>query len=332
MKRILSLMIAVVMLLSAFSVSAASGSYDLYWQSSEDHSYVKAVVNGVYEYDDYTDRYQPELIVEVGTTLTIQIPLVYMVIIDPSMNPDKLWYAENNLAYSVSENGVGVDTGACTVTNLNAATYTDEYGTAWTYYKSGITICFNKPGKYNIEGFLARTPEVDLMVYHDFYQAITVVDKGSIAEMHTAHYTDSTVLVNGAPVSFEAYNIGGNNYFKLRDLAMALNGTGKQFEVTWNAEEGAIYINPGQAYTPVGGELVAGNGMDKECDPSRSSLFCYTQTYYGRIPYVLEAKAYTINGNNYFKLRDLCSALDVGVTWDEATSTIGIDTSIPYAE
>lgn len=38
--------------------------------------------------------------------------------------------------------------------------------------------------------------------------------------------------------------------------------------------------------------------------------------------------AYTINGNNYFKLRDLAAVMNFGVTWDNATSTIGIDTNL----
>ena len=42
--------------------------------------------------------------------------------------------------------------------------------------------------------------------------------------------------------------------------------------------------------------------------------------------------AYTISGSNYFKLRDICALLNVGITWDNDTSTIGIDTSVGYAE
>jgi hypothetical protein len=57
----------------------------------------------------------------------------------------------------------------------------------------------------------------------------------------TAKPTTANVLVNGIAVKFEAYNIGGNNYFKLRDLAMALSGTGKQFDVSWDAAENAIF-------------------------------------------------------------------------------------------
>ena len=71
--------------------------------------------------------------------------------------------------------------------------------------------------------------------------------------------TASAVLVNGERVEFDAYNIAGNNYFKLRDLAYALNGTDKQFEVGYDAERNAVILTGGQAYTPVGGEMSAGN-------------------------------------------------------------------------
>jgi len=43
----------------------------------------------------------------------------------------------------------------------------------------------------------------------------------------TVNPTTSKVLVNGKIVEFEAYNINGYNYFKLRDLAQAVNNTEK---------------------------------------------------------------------------------------------------------
>ena len=52
--------------------------------------------------------------------------------------------------------------------------------------------------------------------------------------------TTSKILVNGKSVTFDAYNINGSNYFKLRDLAYVLNGTQKQFEVTYDAEKKAV--------------------------------------------------------------------------------------------
>jgi uncharacterized repeat protein (TIGR01451 family) len=42
--------------------------------------------------------------------------------------------------------------------------------------------------------------------------------------------------------------------------------------------------------------------------------------------------AYNIEGNNYFRLRDIGEALDFGVTWDSAKNTVVIDTSKGYTE
>ena len=39
---------------------------------------------------------------------------------------------------------------------------------------------------------------------------------------------------------------------------------------------------------------------------------------------LVEAQAYNINGNNYFKLRDLGDILSFGVIWNDKTRTIEI--------
>lgn len=42
--------------------------------------------------------------------------------------------------------------------------------------------------------------------------------------------------------------------------------------------------------------------------------------------------AYNIDGNNYFKLRDLGEALNFSVTWGAANNMIRIDTSAEYSQ
>lgn len=61
--------------------------------------------------------------------------------------------------------------------------------------------------------------------------------------------------VDGKSVSLCAYEIGGSPYFKLRDIAAALSGTRKQFDVTWDQASGETTILSASAYTPVDGEL-----------------------------------------------------------------------------
>jgi len=46
----------------------------------------------------------------------------------------------------------------------------------------------------------------------------------------------------------------------------------------------------------------------------------------------VDLTAYTINGYNYFKLRDIGKAFDFGIIWDGTANTIRIDTSISYTE
>lgn len=44
----------------------------------------------------------------------------------------------------------------------------------------------------------------------------------------------------------------------------------------------------------------------------------------------VEMEAYNINGNNYVKLRDIAEAVDFGLTWNNTTRTVEIDTGSPY--
>jgi len=135
--------------------------------------------------------------------------------------------------------------------------------------------------------------------------------------------TSAKVLVNGQEVEFTAYNINGNNYFKLRDIAMAVNGSEKQFEVTWDAENNAILLISGSAYTPVGGELEVASGLK----PTIGKLTTSTIYKDGQEIYLT---AYKIGGNNYFKLHDIAEAFNIGVAWDAQTKTISIDTASDY--
>lgn len=132
----------------------------------------------------------------------------------------------------------------------------------------------------------------------------------------------STIYVDGVQAAFEAYTINDSNYFKLRDLAYVVSGTDKQFAVSWDSDLNAISLISGSAYTSVGSEMAAGDGTAKAYYTTTSAI------YVDGVATSFEA--YTINDNSYFKLRDVCEAFDIGVTWSEATSSIGIDTSASY--
>lgn len=135
--------------------------------------------------------------------------------------------------------------------------------------------------------------------------------------------TKQTVYVNGTKVSFDAYNIGGANYFKLRDLAMALKDTSKKFSVTFDSATATVGIGMGGTYNPVGGELAAGSGK-----PAYTQISTHKVVIDGK---TVTPSAYNIGGANYFKLRDFMKLIDVYVGYDAKTNTVTIDTSKGYA-
>lgn len=136
--------------------------------------------------------------------------------------------------------------------------------------------------------------------------------------------TAATVTVNGQNVNFDAYNINGNNYFKLRDLAYVLNATEKQFSIGYGNVLNTVSLTSGQQYTTVGGELEIGNSQNIESMPTDSVIVKDGEE--------VELQAYNINGNNYFKLRDIGELFDFSVNWNSETTTISINTAKGYTQ
>jgi alpha-tubulin suppressor-like RCC1 family protein len=138
----------------------------------------------------------------------------------------------------------------------------------------------------------------------------------------TVNPTQSTVYVNGKAVAFEAYLINSENYFKLRDIAAALDGTNKQFDVGYDSATRTGTIIPGRSYTRIGGELAPGDGRAKQATNSNTILAMNGSP--------LTVTAYMIESANFLRLRDLMILLDIYVGYDPATRAITIDTSRPY--
>ncbi len=123
------------------------------------------------------------------------------------------------------------------------------------------------------------------------------------------------LAVEGSLVECEMYNIGGSNYFKLRDLAYLLSGTVSRFSVDWNREARTVSIFTGLPYTPDGSEL------DLSFGDRSSSAVPSGQTVMIDGLVRDDLSVYNIGGNNFFRLRDLGGTLGFFVDYDEATNT-----------
>lgn len=125
-----------------------------------------------------------------------------------------------------------------------------------------------------------------------------------------------TVCQDGLKYNTAAYNIDDNNYFKLRDIAQILDGTIKSFDIKYDSATNSIDMLSFYDYTSAGGELTPGDGVERTA--LSSSVFV---TLDG-VP--IKATCYNIEGNNYFKLRDITDALDCRVEWDKNNQMIWI--------
>ena len=123
------------------------------------------------------------------------------------------------------------------------------------------------------------------------------------------------VTVDGERVDPQGYNINGYNFYKLRDIAYILNGTDSQFNVTWDGANNRIVLTDDAAYQEVGGEMASSASAEiKNVSESDSTIVLDGKT--------LSLTGYRINGNNYYKIRDVGSALGFSVDFDPETEIV----------
>ena len=149
--------------------------------------------------------------------------------------------------------------------------------------------------------------------------ALVLLAPGAAAQTPNAARSTTAIVVNDRAEVLYGYNIGGNNYYRLRDVAALLAGTSSRFSVDFNAATGRILLTAGADYQPPRGSRLPDFPSDET--PRRVS----TPIELGGVR--LDLDAYNIGGNSYFKLRDLGQALSFYVAWDGRA--IYIDTKPP---
>ena len=135
------------------------------------------------------------------------------------------------------------------------------------------------------------------------------------APMPVVVLSPQNLAVDGKDVTCEKYNIGGSNYFKLRDLASLLDGTGSQFDVGFDEATATVSITTGEAYKqPNGTELIVGADNSATAQPSSQTILIDGEAHG-------ELTAYNIGGSNFFQLRELGNVLGFEVDFDGNTNT-----------
>lgn len=128
--------------------------------------------------------------------------------------------------------------------------------------------------------------------------------------------TPQKVMLNGEEVKIAGYLINNNNYFKIRDLAAILRDTDGFFNVTYNKKKEAVEILPNIAYAGDKNDLKPVSKGNKTAIKSLQKFYLKDKP--------INLSAYSVEGNNYFKLRDLGQALNFKVNYDKDKNTVVI--------
>lgn len=189
--------------------------------------------------------------------------------------------------------------------NVNEVAVTDTDGKQVVISKDDTRTVFGLDSiRYTITANTAKTAAVTPV-------STTMPQPASLKITPSTH----AIKIDGKTVDPQGYNIEGNNYYKLRDVAYLLSGTDRQFDVTWDAENNRIVLTSGKAYQQTGDEMTGSvSSIIQNLSASDSTI-------------VLDGKSvsltgYRVNGNNYYMLRDLGDALDFFVDFDEETDTV----------
>lgn len=154
----------------------------------------------------------------------------------------------------------------------------------------------------------------DLIIYD--LQPYCIYEVQEIAE--NAIPASVKIVVNGKGYTVPAYNIRGENFLRIRDIASLLRGTPKEFSVAYNPSLKSVILASGEAYEMTGeemGELGAGH---KEAKASKQKLILNGVE--------ISPILFLIDGSNYVRLRDMAQLMNFQIQWEEGTKTVIIHT------
>ena len=258
-------------------------------------------------YDSYgvsaSNNISPRGVAEVTRGLIMDYPEVLEISTKRSVTFRGVEYRNTNQLLGEYEGVDGIKTG-----------YTDAAGYCFvgTAVRDGRRIIIVTMGSTQI----SRFTDARILLDHGFAVADSVIEEHNrIMAVPSAAY----LIINGSPMPFSAYLINGSHYFRLRDIAILLSGTTRQFDVTWDQLNSVVGIHTGEDYSDDRTLSVV------DADPVQCFLTPSVIVLDG-IAYSLEV--YMINSSNYFKLRDLGEMIEFEVDWIEEIRTVIINT--PY--
>ncbi|MBQ6807626.1 MAG: cadherin-like beta sandwich domain-containing protein [Firmicutes bacterium] len=219
----------------------------------------------------------------------------------PSFNAQQMNYIGYTSAASVTLSAVA-ESSACTVTIAGPG---------------------SKSGLGTASGSFSLAQGLNVFTITGYQKGLTsstyTVSLYRVPDTKTIKVSKQNVTVNGTAKTLTAYNINGNNFLQLRDVALLLSGTAKGFGVSFDGNTQSAYLTTGSTYTA--------NGTENAAISNYTRAALSTQKFYLNNTAINPA-AFNIDGSNYVMLRDLGVLLNFGITY--SNNTIAINTNTNY--
>lgn len=129
-----------------------------------------------------------------------------------------------------------------------------------------------------------------------------------------AKISNQNVIFDDNKVAIAGFNINDNNYYKLRDVAALLSNSDVSFSVNYNSENNSVELGREKNYTKTSEDLKSIKTSKEEPKKSSQSVLVDGKK--------ISFDVYSIDGYNYFKLRDLGRVIGFYVDFKEDTNSI----------
>lgn len=133
-----------------------------------------------------------------------------------------------------------------------------------------------------------------------------------LPQSYNANPSLTKIITDSENTNVNAYNIGGYNFYKIRDLQYVCANTDCAFTADWNEAKQAIELTTGAPETF--NNISIGALTQKNAVPSNATLYKDGE--------MLSLTAYNIDGYTYFKLRDIGVLFGFEPIWNENDGSI----------
>jgi len=153
--------------------------------------------------------------------------------------------------------------------------------------------------------------------------AITPVNALEPVETHAAR-SSNIIRINGTRTPLRAYEIDGDTYINLFEVAVALSGSANQFALRWDEKSKSLYVIDGVPQAGIGLNLSRVIKETSRATPVEINIILDGET--------VSVSVFDIANEYYFDLRGVARVLDFCVNWYTSENIIEINTDQPFED